>query len=402
MQRIYATGIGDIQTEDEWLVIKKEENFRCPTSVLAVANAIRRDGDGLQQVRGRTTRVDGVDVPVPGTARIFVLPADEQRSERLLQVRQWIAEANHDPAWRAGESADLKVLLIVHRMAATRLGFANLYAAMNDDAPEAFKAGLLEGTAWPLRPFLAFVLPLCSALRDEAQFKAMSILREQCPRLARSALTSADTEDVLQAIRQSTGELASMMAAESTATNRQVLQLLREANLVALDPRLLSYLEEAPPPADDAPDDDAEATLEAGAMDRFLACAAREFWGYSEYMNRESPFVTQQGIKGAEFPKVLVVLDDDEGTHVQFSYDKYFGIKPLSQRDQENLREGKETAVERTRRLFYVCCTRALTDLAVVLFSSDVTLAEERVRALSIFPNDQVLTLAAIENSPVQ
>jgi len=42
---------------------------------------------------------------------------------------------------------------------------------MNDDAPEAFKAGLLEGTAWPLRPFLTFVLPLYEALRNEEQFK---------------------------------------------------------------------------------------------------------------------------------------------------------------------------------------------------------------------------------------
>ena len=55
---------------------------------------------------------------------------------------------------------------------------------------------------------------------------------------------------------------------------------------------------------------------------------------------------------------VLVVLDD-EGTHVKFSYEKYLGIKPLSDRDQANLQEGKETSVKRTRRLFYVCCTRA-------------------------------------------
>ena len=54
-----------------------------------------------------------------------------------------------------------------------------------------------------------------------------------------------------------------------------------------------------------------------------------------------------------------------QGTHTQFSYDKYLRIKPLSERDLKNIQEGKETIIDRTRRLFYVCCTRALMDLVV-------------------------------------
>jgi DNA helicase II / ATP-dependent DNA helicase PcrA len=106
----------------------------------------------------------------------------------------------------------------------------------------------------------------------------------------------------------------------------------------------------------------------------------------------ESPFSTQQGIKGAEFERVLVVLDDDEGTHMQFSYDKYLSLKPLSDRDAENLREGKETAVERTRRLFYVCCTRAMKDLVVVFFTNDVAGGQRRIAALGLFPLGSIHT----------
>ncbi|MEV9638949.1 ATP-dependent helicase, partial [Burkholderia pseudomallei] len=104
----------------------------------------------------------------------------------------------------------------------------------------------------------------------------------------------------------------------------------------------------------------------------------------------ESPFSTQQGIKGAEFERVLVILDDDEGTHAQFSYEKYLGIKPLSARDQANLRAHKETAVERTRRLFYVCCTRALKDLIVVLFTDAIEAAKHQVVALGLFPEEAI------------
>ncbi|MET4632081.1 superfamily I DNA/RNA helicase, partial [Bradyrhizobium sp. I1.8.5] len=110
----------------------------------------------------------------------------------------------------------------------------------------------------------------------------------------------------------------------------------------------------------------------------------------TNYVNKESPFSTQQGIKGAEFDRVLVVLDDDEGTHVQFSYDKYLGIKPLSDREEANRREGKETTVDRTRRLFYVCCTRALKDLVVVLFTADVAAARRQIAALGLFPPDAI------------
>lgn len=94
---------------------------------------------------------------------------------------------------------------------------------------------------------------------------------------------------------------------------------------------------------------------------------------------------------------MLVVADDEEGTHFQFSYDKYFGIKDLSDRDEANRREGKETHVERTRRLFYVCCTRALTDLAVVLFSADVLAAERAVGTMALFEADQIHTVADLE-----
>jgi DNA helicase-2/ATP-dependent DNA helicase PcrA len=93
---------------------------------------------------------------------------------------------------------------------------------------------------------------------------------------------------------------------------------------------------------------------------------------------------------------VLVIADDDEGTHNQFSYDKYFGIKPLSDRDHISMAAGNETQIERTRRLFYVCCTRAMTDLAVILFTADVAAAEKAVRAMNLFPKDQIFTQASM------
>lgn len=404
MQRIYPTGVGVIPPEAGWEDITKPENFRCPTAILAVANSIRRPIGDLVQIRGRMTQREGRMENVVGSARIFVLPIDGRRDERLAQVRDWVAQQNNDPAWRTDDNGEMvRVLVIVHRMAAKRLGFGDLYAALNDKAPESFKNGFLDATAWPLRPFISFVLPLADALRNGREFEIMQILRSHSPLIASDRLRGVDVADRLARIRTLIGRLGTLMADDSTATNAEVLALLHETNLFTLDPRIVSYLNLGLPPAEaqegeDGEDDDdgEELTKEIAAMEAFLACPATQFWGYCTYVKEESPFSTQQGIKGAEFERVLVVLDDDEGTHVQFSYDKYLGIKPLSDRDQANLREGKETSVERTRRLFYVCCTRALQDLVVVLFSADVEIAERRVRALEIFPENSIHTLDAL------
>jgi DNA helicase II / ATP-dependent DNA helicase PcrA len=402
MQRIYLTGIGSISAGPGWANITKPENFRCPATVLSVANAIRRDGDGLVQTRGRMTGPEGAPVSLPGSADIFILPIDERRDQRLAQVRAWAARKNNDPAWHAdkGDKA-VKVLVIVHRMAAKRLGFSELYAALNDKAPEEFKSGFLDGTAWPVRPFNNFVLPLVSASKQGREFEAIQVLRSQSPLLDRKNLNGVNVAERLCELRRFTENLQQMMEPGSGATNADVLRYVHKSGIIGLDPRVLSYLnlpaqveakESDKEDASDEEGDSEELTKEVSAMDAFLACPASQFWGYYKYVNEDSPFSTQQGIKGAEFDRVLVVLDDDEGTHAQFSYDKYLGIKPLSDRDEANRREGKETVVERTRRLFYVCCTRAMKDLIVVLFTSDVVAAMRRITELGLFPVDAIHT----------
>lgn len=397
MQRIYPTGIGAIPAVPGWANITKPENFRCPTTVLNVANAIRRDGDGLVQTRGRMTGPDDAPVNVQGSAHLFILPIDERRDQRIVQVRAWAAAKNNDPAWNEdGGDGAVKFLVIVHRMAAKRLGFGDLYGALNDKAPDNFKNGFLDGTAWPVRPFRNFVLPLVTAVKQGNEFGVMEVLRDQSPLLARDQLKGENVAERLSELRRFTEVLQQMMEPGATATNAEVLRHVHDSGVIVLDPRVLSYLNLRAPAdaeganADAAEEDGEELTREVSAMDAFLACPASQFWGYYDYVNEESPFSTQQGIKGAEFERVLVVLDDDEGTHVQFSYDKYLGIKPLSDREEVNRREGKETTVERTRRLFYVCCTRALKDLVVVLFTADVAAAQRQIAALRLFPPDAI------------
>lgn len=184
VQMIYTSGAGQIPLGNGWRPVTKAENFRCPTAVLDVINAVRLQADGLVQVRGRTTTIEGVEHPVTGSANLFILPADEHRSSRLLAIRQWLAQATQDQLWLSDmREGDVRLLVLVHRMAATRLGFPALYASLNDKAPMSLSEGLVDGTAWPLRPLVQSILPLVVAARVDDRFSVMSTLRAECPRL---------------------------------------------------------------------------------------------------------------------------------------------------------------------------------------------------------------------------
>jgi DNA helicase-2/ATP-dependent DNA helicase PcrA len=383
MQQIYSVGIGAVAAEADWESITKRENFRCPRAVLAVINRIRAKGDDVQQERGRTVRKGGADVPVEGTARFYVLPADDRRAERIHALRAPLRE-QHDEPKPVTDDDNLRVLVLVHRMAARRLGFGDLFAAMYDNAPDSLKIGFVEGTAWPLRPFLSSLLPLASAFEKGEDFEVMNLLRKYCPLLEEGTLQDGRLAERLVILKNAVTRLHALLRSTDSSI-RDVLQHVLASKLVSLDERLDIYVQRPGENDEDNSLDDEEQE-EAAAMRKYLACSATQTWGYREYVENASPFATQQGVKGAEFERVIVVLDDDEGKeHNQFSYEKYFGVKPLSYTDRKNQAEGKDTVLDRTRRLFYVCCSRALHDLVVVWFANDVDKAVEAVRRTGIF-----------------
>lgn len=383
MQKIYTAGAGAIAPEEGWTEIRKPENFRCPQRVLKVINSIRAEDDGLKQVRGRTTRVGDQDVPVEGTARIFVLSADEHRTVRVGQVRKYLAQVNDNPQWESDQKdADVRMLVVVHRMAATRLGFPNLYASLNDDAPDSLKDGVVDGTAWPLRPFINYLLPLVSAVRASDEFEIVTILRDKGP--LSNPDTHGDIAETLKRLHEATAELNQLLSNPKT-TVRQVLTFAIESTLLVVDERMSRHLAMPVNPAD-------ELDPEHPPITAFLASPASELWGYRNYIEDLSPFATQQGIKGAEFDRVMVLLDDEEGKgQTLFSYGKYFGITELSKTDNENIAEGKDSVIERTRRLFYVCCSRAVQDLAVVMFVPNVAETKATIVKRGFFRPEDVL-----------
>ncbi len=380
MQQIYQEGVGSVSLEPGWRNIDKPENFRSSRRVLNCINAVRAEGDTLQQVTGLAR------AQPEGEAFCFVFPSDDLRSQNLERVRSWLDKRSASGNWtRSAHEGGAKILMIVHRMAARRLGFDALYSAFSDNNASSLEDAFKEGKAWPLTQLRDVILPLCLADKPSSA-AVLAVLKEHSP-LVETGRASRQLRTALASGRSAVEELRELAGVDRQAPLGHLLKFAADRHLIELDPRMAAYLDPNGDHQDVVLD---ETTLKV--LDDMAQCAFSELEGYYTYVRKESPYSTQHGTKGAEFDRVLVVLDDDEGTFSQYSYDKFLGLKEMSDKDVENQAQGKDSVIERTRRLFYVCVSRAKGSLAIVLFAADVSSAVNAVRQSAIGEHVDILT----------
>jgi DNA helicase-2/ATP-dependent DNA helicase PcrA len=395
MQQIYTTGAGSIEAEDGWAHIEKPENYRSAPKILEVVNRIRARGDGLRQIRASAAILPN-SAADEGTARLFVLPVDEQRTENLGKVRAWLARRGDETGWlEESEDADTRTLVIARRMAAARLGYGDLFSAFNDGTSDGVHDRFDEGTIWPLVPFVRDLVPMIEAADGGADFELISLLRDRCPRLTREAFQAEKhPAALLKSLKRDVAELVEI-AADPQATARRMLRCVKESGLIRLDRRFGPFdlrADDPQNPQEAAADDESPIAkgprLAPESIERFLDCPFEQIRRYCRYLTTQSPYSTQHGVKGAEFPRVLVVLDDAEGRHTHYSYDALFGQKEAKPSKTEG-----DTTIDRTLRLFYVCCSRAITDLAVVYYTVDPDRAHASVLSSGMFAKEDVYHL---------
>ncbi|GAA1530818.1 UvrD-helicase domain-containing protein [Kribbella lupini] len=366
MQMIYTNGTGEIPVEPDWEEIPKPENFRSPLKVLDVINVIRGDHDILHQRSGLP-----VDKQRAGEVTYFVFPQGVGRNELLGQTRKWLREQSEIDAWKADDGTDQsKTLVITHRMAAGRLGFEALYDTFHGTV---LAADFTEGKAWPLTPFLGTLLPLVEAAGSNRN-ALLPMLRTSSPLLRPGNIDAVSAQETLATLRAGVDELVKVVAVAGPGSIKDALAAAHNHSLIELDDRLIALL------GDDLPEP-------MGSIDKalraYLDCDVTELEGYSRYISQESPYSTQHGVKGAEYQDVIVVLDDDEGTHNQYSYEKFFGLRSFSSGDG---------TVTRTRRLLYVCASRATRALAIVFYATDVDAAIKALGGLGLPGAESVVT----------
>ena len=383
MQRIYPDGKERIESEipKNWATPEKRLNHRCPRRIVRLINQIRGDVDNHKQ-EPRDDRPEG-------WARIFVLSVNEPDKPALEQrVRDYMAKLTGDQDWT--DANRCKILTLEHHMAARRMGFLRMFEALS--RVNEFRTSLLDGSFAPTRLFTHCVLPLVTAQRKGDAFAATKVVRENSPLLSKEAL-KGDDRPIIQ-LRAAKAAIEGLMALWSNGepTCGAIVTNIAESNLFTIPDRITAALaasQAAPAQTEDEnadPVDDQIAALVA-----FLDCPFGEIAPYAAYVAHEAPFDTHQGVKGLEFERVMVLMDDVEARGFLFGYDKLLGAKAPTAIDVKNINEGRETAVDRTRRLFYVTCSRARSSLALVAYSPDPYAVRTHVIENQWFESDEVL-----------
>ena len=89
----------------------------------------------------------------------------------------------------------------------------------------------------------------------------------------------------------------------------------------------------------------------------------------------------------------MVIIDDNEARGFMFSFDKLFGTKEKTETDIKNEQEGKDTGINRTRRLFYVTCSRTEKSLAIVYYSPDPEKTRGQLLTEGWFEDSEIMLL---------
>lgn len=397
MQRIYNDGLVGLKQSlpSDWKTPVKVMNHRCPSRIVKLINDIRADSDQVQRARTDAK---------PGVVKFFILKADcADKAAAERAIAREMAKICNDNLWN-GDGADephVKRLILEHRMAAVRMCFLPMFEPLYGN--DRLKTGFLNGTLPAIQFFSSCVLPLVEARQRKDEFALATVLRNHSPLFNRRYLANLGTEErgeILVKAREAVDELCSLWDSGGRPTFLEILTVANRHSAFKVPRSLLPFANVGSISAaateikTDLPEDDAHEEENSedttAALSKFLDTDFGQMKAYVSYIDGTGGFGTHQGVKGLEFPRVMVVMDDSDMNGFLFSYEKLFGAKARSKADLENEATGKDSGITRTKRLFYVTCSRAEQSLALVAYSDDPVAVQHQVLANGWFSPEEI------------
>ncbi|WP_084584482.1 UvrD-helicase domain-containing protein [Sphingomonas azotifigens] len=332
MQNIYHggehPGVGEIPADYAALLtpIVKSDNRRCSLAVIALLNCIRTD---IEQVPADNNAVGSV---------VYVHPATGDAAG-LEQAQQYLRETLHWPA-------EIKELYLTHRLIGRKAGYGGLlevYGARGGFHRER----LVSGDDDIIDFMMTRVEPVATAWEKGSQGQTVSLLKRHGHVLASNASKAA-----------SRAALDTLLQVRGAGTIGDVLTHLRTSSLIAMPEELAlrvdgGQLDLAGLDAEAADRENRDRAFYAG----LFALPYCEVTDYTAFFEDHTPYATKHGVKGAEFDDVAVILDDAGANWNLYSFTKY-----LNGEDKVS----NEKRWSRSRNIFYVCCSRAKRNLAVI------------------------------------
>ncbi|OHV19413.1 ATP-dependent helicase [Rhizobium sp. RMa-01] len=400
MQAIYDEGVGDIRKcveKGEVFEVKKEQNRRNPRLVFELANRLRNDGI-VQRASEDKTAPNMADGKLKDGAIRFYYTTGAGKA--LQDVRDRLA-------WDFTDIHETKELNLTHNLIAPHAGFGDLMAIYDKDGVLSFRDRIVEFIKKndDLSKFdgITFgeVVDALQAGKEGKRLKAVSptdgmqLFIDANPQLLADARGRnflqfrrmfVDKDLLIDDKKQSEEDLARKGSKRCELVKhvfriQEVVHLYKQGRYneflrktefkltqAADKVRLRERIEKISGMADRPVLEVIEYADAHGLCridDRYTDFRAKKaylferlkdvpyssFQSLYEYLEGRTGYSTQHKIKGREFDRVLVVMDTGDWNKYSFKY-LFEG-------------EGTESVLARTRKLFYVCCTRAKEVLAV-------------------------------------
>lgn len=401
MQSIYDDGIGNIDIykgEEEGKVkeVKKEQNRRNPRLVIELANKLRTDGliQKPSNDKNAPNMTEYSKVKEGNIKFIYSANSDLQKVKKYL-------------AWDFGDSKETKELNLTHNLIAGKAGFRILMDIYDKDPILGLKKDILKkmksnkksnkpeieiiedesfdsvvdkfqlkNKQKELKKDVLLKTPDNVALYEQMKNLPFSFVRKLY--INKDQLIDDKKQDEEDENKKGSKRddlikhLFKIQTNISLYKNRQFSEFLKvtdfnvdsiqkkrklKKNIESLINVGDKTIEEVIKDADEkgiCKSDDRLSRFQKEkeyVYNRVKSVKFEEFQKLYDYLEGRTPFSTQHKIKGTEFNNVLVVLDNANWTKYDF----------------ENLFLGSGTAsvLERSQKIFYVCCTRTKENLAV-------------------------------------
>ncbi len=431
MQSIYPDGIGNIDeykgdAPDTVNEIKKEQNRRNPQSVIDLANQLRTDG--ITQVPSADPKAPNMadGVVKQGTVLFLYSSNDDiNRAEAYLT-------GNY--GWNFSNSKVTKELNLTHNLIADKAGFRTLMdiydkdqilsfrdrikkyikgqAIVTDFSENTFaevveilqqgKAGSELNAVSPTNGMQTFIdanseLYNYAKSLNYTEFSKMYVSKDQ---LLDDKKQDEDEENKKGSKRDNLiKHLFKIQSNISLYQSKKYNEFLRATDFrfhitsIASKRTLKGNIDNLTNVGNKTIEEVINDASEKGIClidDKFIAFQERnpylynrvkdvrfaEFQKLYEYLEGQTPFSTQHKTKGTEFDNVLVILDN--GGWNNYNFGNLF------------LGGGSESVLERTQKIFYVCCTRAKENLAVFFHNPSNQVI---VKAKDWFGDDNVIDI---------
>ena len=378
MQQIYDKGEAEVSGPKGSARITKVENYRSGPNVIQLLNAFRKEP---QQVAGEensklesSVAITLVRAEEPEEGRRY---SDAQLERAMDRYREAI------DCWGWAENDGAKQLYLARRMIARRLGFLGLHDLFNGQyASQRAKNDYESGEHYLLRPLIRIAVPIAEAYRAGDTRALSRCLTEGTIRFMPQGLLAESPIDRVKSEAERIAAGITVRLGESTLGD--VVRNCRDEQLFRASDRLSAQLDRVP--REESYDEELHATEKGDWLaDELFSMGGGEVEKYCDFLEENTPFSTQHGVKGEEYDDVVVVFDDTEASWSKYSFTKTLtpGVSG----------EAKDSQRERSRRIAYVCFSRAMRNLRVLLFTPDPEAAKDELVSSGLFQEDQASIL---------